>query len=270
MMHEESPGGPAAASPIDEGVGVGSSASPGAGRPCSRHVWGGALAAGGLAGLASWLAGERLVEYYHPATHVVYGSGGPMTIASPEELASTLAKNATLAFGLLGAILGMALGGAGGLLRDSTRSATAAGLVGLALGLGVAVASSLAVLPIYNRVVARADETNAGDLLPSLLTHGAIWSAIGGACGFAFGLGMGGRSLILRSVLGGLVGGALGAAVYELVGGVAFPLDRTGQPLSISWESRLLARAAVALFVAAGAAAAYAEPKRRKPPEQPS
>ncbi|MDR3618778.1 MAG: hypothetical protein P4L85_05460 [Paludisphaera borealis] len=259
-MQDEALGGPAAAPWPDAGVEL--VQKPVANHPSTQRVWAGALAMGALAGAAAWLVGEFLVDFHRATTHVVFGSGGPMVIASPAELASTLAKNATLAFGVLGALLGVALGGAGGLLRGSTRSATVAGILGLAVGLATGVASSMAVLPIYNRIMDRSDETTAGDLLVPLLTHGAIWSAVGAACGLAFGIGLGGRSRVLRSVLGGLVGGALGAAVYELIGAFAFPLDRTVQPLSISWESRLLAREAVAVFVAAGAAAAYAEPRR--------
>lgn len=264
-MRDASLGGPAAASwsDLDAGVGPREEIPPPPLR--RRQVWAAALAMGGLAGLASWAVGEYCVEYYRPATRVVWGMGVAMTISSPEELASTLARNATLAFGLSGAVLGLALGGAGGLLRGSTRSATVAGLVGLVLGLGAGVASSLIVLPTYNRIMDRADETNAGDLLAPLLAHGVIGSAVGAACGLAFGIGLGGRSRIVRCILGGLVGGAAGAAVYELVGAFAFPLDKTGQPLSISWASRLLARGAAALCIAAGAAAAYAEPRPRKP-----
>lgn len=250
-------------SDLDAGAGAGPPQTWDA--PPAWKVWTATLIMGGLAGTVSWLAGEKLVEYFRPATRVVFGSGGPMTIASPQELASTMARNATLAFGVLGGSLGMALGGAGGLLRGSTRRAAMAALVGLALGIGAGVASSLVVLPFYNRVMTLADETNAGDLVTPLLTHGAIWSAIGAACGLAFGIGVGGRSILVRAMLGGLLGGAVGAAVYELIGAIAFPLDHTAQPLSSSWESRLLARQSVALLVAAGAAAAFAEPKRRKP-----
>jgi hypothetical protein len=264
-MHDDSPGGPPAAPGPDLDVGPIGKAD--ARRPPAWRVWAAALTMGALAGLASWYVGEQYVEFYRPKTRQVQGMGGPMTIVTPQERAATIANNATVAFGILGGFLGLALGGAGGLLRGSPRRAAAAGVLGLALGAGAGVAASLIVLPIYNKSMETADETNMGDMLGPLLTHSAIWSAIGAACGLAFGIGLGGGALTIRSVLAGLIGGALGAAVYEMVGAFEFPLDATLQPLSNSWQTRLLGRAAVALLVAAGCAAAYAEPRRRTRPE---
>ncbi|HEY2154745.1 MAG TPA: hypothetical protein VGH33_03885, partial [Isosphaeraceae bacterium] len=40
--------------------------------------------------------------------------------------------------------------------------------------------------------------------------------------------------------------------LFELTGSVSFPMDRTFQPVSLSWGSRLAARLAVALCVTIG------------------
>jgi hypothetical protein len=223
------------------------------------RVWTAALVAGIVAALVSWLAGEALFDAFLPKTKVVYGGGGPMTIATPAELAVTRTKNATLAFGALGAILGLTLGFAGGMARSSVRAGVRAALIGMVLGIVAAAAFSLVLLPVYNRVQDIYEEKASIDLTVPLLIHGGIWAAIGATAGLAFGIGLGGRYAIARGLLGGLVGAALGAVVYEIVGALAFPLDSTVQPLSQSWGSRLLARSAVALLVAVGVALAITE-----------
>ena len=68
-------------------------------------------------------------------------------------------------------------------------------------------------------------------MLP-LLTLGSICSSVGAAGGLAFGIGLGGRDRWMKSLLGGLVGAALATVVYELVGAIAFPTDKTELPIS--------------------------------------
>src|SRR4051812_26820812 len=90
--------------------------------PRGARVWAWLVAPGVVAALASWGLGEAAVDTFLPKTHVVQGSGGPMTIASPAERMATQSKNAALAYGLLGAVLGAAFGLAGGLARGSARA----------------------------------------------------------------------------------------------------------------------------------------------------
>ena len=217
-----------------------------AGRVCAY-----VLAAGVAAALASWGLGEAATDAFRPKTRVVQGSGGPMTIASPAELMATQSKNAALAYGLLGAVLGAALGLAGGLLRGSARAGANAALLGIVLGAALGVASTAALATIYHRFQDRYEENASPNLTVPLLIHGGIWATVGAAGGLAFGIGAGGRRGP-RALLGGLVGAAIGAAVYELVGALAFPLDKTVEPISLTWGSRLLARSSVALLAAIG------------------
>jgi hypothetical protein len=228
-------------------------------------VWKAAMAAGLVAALVSWLAGEALFEAFLPKTKVVFGAGGPMTISTAAEIAATQAKNATLAFGALGAILGLTFGFAGGMARSSVSAGVRAASIGMLLGIVTAISASLALLPIYNRFQDIYEEKASSNLTVPLLIHGGIWAAIGAMAGLAFGIGLGGRYAIARGLLGGLVGAVLGAVVYELIGALAFPLASTVQPLSQTWGSRLLARAAVALLVAAGVALAITEAGARLP-----
>ena len=106
------------------------------------RLWAVALIAGFLAALLSWLPGEAVVEYFKPKTRIVYGSGGPMSISSPAELAATHAKNATIAFCLLGGALGLTLGFAGGTVRSSIPLGLRGALFGLVLGIVAGAATS--------------------------------------------------------------------------------------------------------------------------------
>lgn len=60
-------------------------------------------------------------------------------------------------------------------------------------------------------------------------------------------------SQLLRAALGGLAGGALGAATYEIVGSLAFPVAQTGLPYASEAAPRFLAHAAVDILAALGA-----------------
>jgi hypothetical protein len=228
------------------------------------HLWAFALGAGLLAAVLSWLAGEASFEFFQPKTRVVYGAGGPMSISSPAELASTHAKNATVAFALLGGILGLVLGLAGGMARSAVRAGLGAALIGLLLGMIATGGTSLLALPIYNRIVDRYEDKISLNIAIPLLMHGAIWGVAGAVGGLALGIGTGGRSRIVRGLIGGLVGAWLGAVAFEVLGGFVFPLAETVQPLSLTWDSRLLARSLVTILAAGGAALAIADAAGRK------
>ncbi len=122
---------------------------------------------------------------------------------------------------------------------------------------------SLALLPAYNAYKQRHPDEAFRDLVLPLLVHAGIWSAAGAAGGLAFGLGLGERSPLLRTVLGGLVGAAVGAMAYELIGASAFPAARTAQFVSETWETRLLARLAVTVLAAVGTVLGLISPRNR-------
>ena len=158
-----------------------------------------------------------------------------------------------------GAILGGILGLAGGLVRRKALAGLIAALVGAGLGAIAAGAAAHGLLPVYFKNV----DPQANDLTYPLLTHGGIWAAAGAAAGLAFGLGAGGRVRWARCAVGGLLGGVFATMFYDLVGAIAFPLDKTSQPVSATMVTRLFAQFAVAAFVAAGAASVAAEAPRR-------
>jgi hypothetical protein len=215
------------------------------------RVWALALAAGLIAGLASWLIGEAFHGRFAPPDARTGQRFSPDQLKSRRaSLNAATALEATVAFGSLGAVAGLALGLAGGCARGSARTAVIAALAGAILGGAAGAIMPRVLLPIYYRV----HDPDHDDLILAILIHGGNWSLIGAAAGAAFGVGLGDRGHVLRALLGGLLGAITGVLVYEIVGGVAFPLDGTSAPLSATWGTRLFARLAVTIFASAGAA----------------
>ena len=114
------------------------------------------------------------------------------------------------------------------------------------------------LVPLYFRM----HDRDRDDLILAILIHGGNWSVIGAAAGAAFGIGLGDWGRALRALLGGLLGAVAGVLVYEVVGGVAFPLDGTADPLSATWGTRLFARLALTTFASAGAVRGALDPVR--------
>ena len=241
---------------------VASGASPDL-RVSRARLWAWALGAGLLAGVVSWLGGEACHELIKPPRHTVNSHGMTLRVTDRREEAAAVAKNAGLAFLLLGAALGGGLGAAGGLARGSRRAAVQATGAGLVLGIVAAGGMSLALLPAYNAYQRRHPDEAARDLLWPLLVHAGIWSAAGAAGGLALALGLGGRGAIPRAMLGGFLGAAVGTVAYELAGAF-FPAARTSQFVSATWETRLMARLAVTLLASGGAAMRVASPPKAR------
>lgn len=230
---------------------LGSAERPATARPVTDHlaIW--VLGAGLLAGAMTWLVGEATVATFRPKMEVMNTPAGRMTGATVEEVVRTDVKNATLAFVVQGACLGLAMGLAGGLARHSAGAGIGAGVAGGILGAALAFGASAALQPVYysNRELDRVDP----GLTVPMLVHGGIWGAVGLAGGLAFGLGRGGGpSSIARTAVGGLIGGVLAACLFEATAAMAFPEAATTRPLSRTSGSRLMARMMVALLAAAG------------------
>jgi hypothetical protein len=157
-------------------------------------------------------------------------------------------RNGTICFGALGAALGLGLGIAGGLARRSNRRATIAGATGLFVGGVAGVALTRVILPIYYEHSASADITY------SLIVHGGIWAGLAAAAGLAYALGRVGWSGVSRGVLGAVVAAVLATVTYDFAGGILFPMASTERPISLTWQTRLLARLLVTMSVAVGVA----------------
>jgi len=110
------------------------------------------------------------------------------------------------------------------------------------------------------------------EMAASLITHGGIWGAVGAIGGLAFGIGLGGRSRAVRALLGGLLGAVAGAILYELIGALALPDNKSMEPIAATWGTRILAQVLAVISTAVGVAALVAEPtprQRRPAPETP-
>ena len=232
------------------------------GEPSSRRlvprarVWVPALLAGLMAGFIAWLIGEAIHARFAPATLVnIAGTSGGFVGADEVhslDMAKRVAQilDATLVFGAFGVILGLALGLAGGSARGPGRSALRGAIVGSILGGTVAAVMTPVLLLIYYAFF----NPDTNELIVGLLFQVAISAAVGAAGGSAFGLGLGTRDIAVRAAVGGLLGAATGALVYQMAGAVAFPLAETSSPISATWGTRLLARVAVATLAAVGVA----------------
>ena len=210
----------------------------------SRH-WPAAFAAGVIATALSWGAGEAALDFFPQKQ--INPLAGTIDMALYNRV---VVKNAALAYGLQGAILGLSLGLAGAAIRRSPGHAVQAGLTGLLAGGAVGAAASFGLFTAFYAIV----HANSPDILPSLMAHGGVWALIGACGGAAFGLGVGGHGRVARAAVGGLIGAALGAVVYEFAGGILLPLDQTGEPQATSGLARLLACALVNVGAALGAA----------------
>ncbi len=152
----------------------------------------------------------------------------------------------------MGGLLGLTMGLAGGLVRRSISASTGAALLGLLLG--TAVTGFTAVVLAANFF--KRYDPQLGDLVLPMVTHGAIWSAVGAIAGLAYGLGLGGRGRWKATLVGGLAGGAAATIVFEFVGAFAFASSKTDLPVSSSINTRAMAQFLVAIVSVVGAVVA--------------
>jgi hypothetical protein len=260
MMISASDGGPDPAPvcvPADLGPSAPASAT-------GVRVWLTILAAGLVASALGWLAGEVAIQCIPTEKQGANVNGQEQAIVTVDSSNRSDVKRATLACGLQGALLGLALGLAGAAVRRKGRAApvAVAGLIGGGIA-GAWVSSGL--FPIFFRNL----DPISGDLLLPLVIHGAVWSAVGAAAGLAFGIGRGGGpGPIARTALAGLAGAALGAIAYQLLGAFFFPQAKSDMPVTTDPVARLLSQALIGLSTAAGVAIAHG-PAGRHPARSP-
>jgi hypothetical protein len=222
------------------------------------------LALGGLlAGLAAFGAGEAVYKLI-PAELVKTRTMGQIVIG-PSAKTSAVAevRNGALAFGLLGVCLGGFLGAAGGLARRSAPAIFGASVLGAILGLATGALVSFGLLPFFLDTQPYHPEY---EMILSLIMHAAVWGLMGAAAGLAFAVGLGERRLLFRAIAAAFVGAVLGAIIYELAGAAIFPLASTGQPISTTWPSRLLARLLVTVTSVAVVSLSLSGPFRTSSP----
>jgi hypothetical protein len=202
-----------------------------------------------MAGLIAFGVGESIYKII-PAKKVLQSvmmTSAKVLLPTPATETVAAARNGALAFGVLGLCLSSGLGIAGGLARQSAAAATRAGLLGAIVGAIVGAGLSLALLPMFLALQNRYPDDELSVLLLSLVMHAIIWGLVGASAGLAFTVGLGEPSLRIRAAIAGFWGAVLGTVVFELAGGLFFPLAATHQPISETWPTRLLARLLVTL-----------------------
>ena len=227
------------------------------------EVWLWPLAAGLVAGLVAWLGGEATLNVIRPVTHAVNSKGIILQIADRWEGLTTEARNAALAFTLLGGAVGVWFGLAGGLTRRSIRRGLGAGLVGGLVGVAGSAGLAAAVLTPFNSYRYQNPDEASRDLLLPLLVHGSIWSVAGLAGGLAFALGAGvDRPRVAKVAGSGLMGALIGTVLFELLGVLVISEFDGGQLVAATSLARLVARLAVSLGGAVGVSLALTDRKR--------
>jgi hypothetical protein len=153
-------------------------------------------------------------------------------------------RQAALAFGVLGAILGLGLGLAGGLARLDGRHARA-GLTGMVLGGGLGGVAALFAVPLFYEHL-----TPGGGLGAPIFMYAGMFLPLGAACGLALGMGLAEKQAAARCALGGVLGAILAVIVLVIANSLAFPLDQEPAPVPAERIGRLIIHLSVGLLVA--------------------
>ena len=120
---------------------------------------------------------------------------------------------------------------------------------------------SLATVPLFFQF-AGSDIT----ALPLLfLTHAAIFAGVGAASGAALGWEWGDRRVIVRCVIGGVVGAVIATFAVELINVAAFGIMRIFEPVPAKSTPRFLVHLTVGLGTAVGAVLAGRKLRARQP-----
>jgi hypothetical protein len=247
---------------------------PGAGRRVP--LWLLTLAAGLVAGALSWLGGEVSQEAFlvtiETPPEVAKMERGPEKSAIIAQLLRQAGRasernKAAAAYGLLGALLGVALGLIGGRSRGSVYSgwcgAVGGGLTAAVVGAGLAWVLAPLMFQLQDAAQSADPDFSSRFLLIHCLFHAGIGAGIGIAAGLALGWGLGHRVSLARALIGGFFGAMAGVFLFEMINTLASPLGHAETPL----PEESLPRLAMYLGVAGGAAflaglAANARPRR--------
>jgi len=238
--------------------------APGSGVPVTWRTWALAMAGVIVGGIASVVILEMLMVSYEPSVRPDLGNR-----PAPEDVAKigkAYIQRGSLSYAATGTLVGLMLGLAGGIARRSVKAAALAGLVGLLVG-GI-VEGGVARLSLW--LIYMKFEPGPEEMLHSLLSHEALWDAVGLTGGLAFGLGLGGKHRWWKTAFGGLIGAAMATVVFEFLGALVFSTHGTHQPLADSLETRALAQIMIPLGTAIGAVLAARPPRSRpNPPTVP-
>jgi hypothetical protein len=249
---------------------------PGAGR--QLPLWLLTLAAGLVTGSFSWLAGQVTQGAFPVAIEtppeVAKMAPGPDRSAIIAQLLrqawrASERNKAVAAYGLLGALLGVALGVIGGWSRGSARlgwrGAIGGGLTAAVVGAGLSWLLAPHMFRLQDAAQGADSDFSSRFLQIHCMYHAVIGAGVGLAAGLALGWGLGDRASLGRALIGGFFGALAGVFLFEMANTLASPLGHAETPL----PEESLPRLAMYLGVAGGAAflaglAAPARPRRSR------
>jgi hypothetical protein len=241
---------------------AGETATP-AGAVRQLPLWLLTLAAGLVAGSLSWLGGQLTQGAFPVAIEtppeVAKMAPGPDRSAVIAQLlrqawrAAERNKAAT-AYGLLGALLGVALGLIGVRSRGSAhsgwRGALGGGLIAAVVGAGLSWLLAPLMFRLQDAAQTADPDFSSKFLQIHCVYHACIGAGIGAAAGLALGWGLGDRASPGRAQIGGFFGALAGVFLFEIINTLASPLGHAETPL----PEESLPRLAMHLGVAGGAA----------------
>jgi hypothetical protein len=206
------------------------------------------LAAGLVAGVLAWVAGELTHGFFRPRRYSVEIMGMVSMQPSKESRRAADIANATLSSAILGSVAALTMGLAGGLIVHTPLRGAIIGLGAQALGAFAGAAASLALIPIlYWELV-----PDSNDLLTPIMIHGGIWSAIGAVCAMAFAAGMSRWRQLPLAILFAGTGASTASVIFHLLTGILFPGSSSAEAVGGSAVVRLLATSLVTVLVAIG------------------
>jgi hypothetical protein len=212
------------------------------------------MAAGVVAGLASWMAVEWAHDVFRPR---LFGSPRWEAVwmePTPESQNAADLKNSALAFGLLGCFSSLAMGVAGGLVAGAPSRGIVVGLGAQAVGVAVGALAASTFIPVFHPNSPDRFATAANDLWSSLFLHGTVWAAVGATAGATFAIGMRSRHRLGNAVGSSMASALLAAVCFQLIA-TCLPLEAGADRPVARWAVvRLLAMFLPSVMIAAGAA----------------
>ncbi len=232
-------------------------------RSLTGRLWVAALLGAIVSGVGSWGIGELASPYLPLELEQSPGLSGP----TPEMLAArarnelTRNRNDTIQYGVIGALLGLSMGVAGGMVVRSTRLAALVGVMGLVVGGAIGAGATAGVL--YWRTIHPIRDPS--DLVQSSMTMAGIWGPIGLLGGLALGLGLGRKGGVLGPGLSGCVG-ALLASGFQPVASSIFQISKPSINLfGATAGDRLVSVLLLTIFTALAATRSATAQPRTKP-----
>ena len=198
------------------------------------------------AGFAGWKIGESNRDY---ATVPLEISSKAYQFAELNaETVRVNSINGSLVYGGLGLCLAVGTILATKLAARGQCPPVLQSLAAFAAVVALSAAPSFVMMPAF---AASADrDPGSLDLTMPLLIHLGLWAPIGAGIGLLFGIlrnrGIAGT---IESTLAGAVGATLGTVVFEFLGAIVMPTDKTNEPMPGTERARLAAAMCVSMGI---------------------